>query len=177
MRIANALPLLGLICIAAIPIRAMYMGGHSEPTYTTHTPEYLSWKDLRSSVKSEAAKAIGKRGKIYIRGTRLFINEPNKGIHVFDNRDPAAPKAIAFIKIPGNLDLAVRGETLFADSFVDLVAIDVSALPDIKEINRQVDVFPYDVNQSAEGEIYYSATEIDRSKGVVIGWKSVKGSK
>lgn len=174
MRLAKALPLLGLLCAATLP--AMYVG-EPDDRVTTHQPEYMGWKEFRAAVQSQAPKPIAKRGKIYIRGTRLFVNEPNQGIHVFDNRDPAAPKALAFLRIPGNLDLAVRGETLFADSFVDLVAIDLSALPAIRVVNRQVDVFPYDPHQSAEGEVYYSQEAIDRSKGVVIGWKSVKGSK
>ncbi len=157
-------------------IQAMFTGSVDEPQTQRHEPVYLSWKDLRSSIKSESPKAIAKRGKIAIRGDHLFINEPNAGIHVFDNRNPATPVAIAFIKIPGNVDLAVKGNTLFADSFVDLVAIDLSALPEIKELNRQVDVFPYDAYQTADGQVWYY-TEIDKTKGVVVSWKTTRGAK
>lgn len=169
MRLRVFTLIIGFFGLAAI--HGMYMGGHSEPpNYPTYTPEYMSWKDLRAAVKSEPAKAIGKRGKIFIRGNHLFINEPNKGIHVFDNANPSDPKAIAFINIPGNVDLAVKGDVLFADSFVDLVAIDIGALPAIKELNRQVDVFPYDAMQTAEGDIWYYG-ETNKNLGVVIGWK------
>ncbi|MDQ3002799.1 MAG: hypothetical protein M3Y08_16245 [Fibrobacterota bacterium] len=168
MRLRVFTVVFGILGLAAI--HGMYMGGYSEPHYPAYSPIYMSWKDLRAAVKSEPAKAIGKRGKIFIRGIHLFINEPNKGIHIFDNGNPADPKPIAFINIPGNVDLAVKGDVLFADSFVDLVAIDIAALPAIKELNRQVDVFPYDAMQTADGEIWYYG-ETNKNLGVVIGWK------
>jgi hypothetical protein len=158
---------LGILGLAAI--HGMYAGTPHEPV-SNHEPVYMSWKDLRSAIKSEAAKPIGKRGKIGLRGNLLFINEPNQGIHVFDNGDPAQPKPLAFLKIPGNVDLAVKGDVLFVDSFVDLVALDISALPAVKELNRQVDVFPYDAFQSAEQGVWYGG-QIDKNQGVVIRWK------
>jgi hypothetical protein len=165
---------LGMVGLVAI--HGMYYGGHTDPPMPAMDPVYLSWKDLRASIKSEPPKAIVKRGKIGIRGIYLFINEPNMGMHIFDNHDPASPKAIAFVKIPGNLDIAIKGDVLFADSFVDLVAIDISALPAIKELNRQVDVFPYDATQTADGEYYYGGA-VDKNLGVVIGWKNAARAK
>lgn len=176
MRNIIFLALFGAIGLTGL--HAMYSGNHVDPGETsTHEPVYMSWKDLRAAIKSEPARPIAKRGKIHIRGTYLFINEPNKGIHVFDNANPAAPKALAFLNIPGNVDLAVRGNHLFADSFVDLVALDISALPAIAEVNRQVDVFPYDPYQTTDGQYYYTTSEIDRSKGVIVRWAERKASK
>jgi hypothetical protein len=167
MRFSIFTAALGIFGLAAI--HGMYAGTPHEPV-SRHEPVYMSWKDLRAAIKSEAAKPIGKRGKIGLRGNLLFINEPNLGIHVFDNGDPAQPKPLAFLKIPGNVDLAVKGDVLFVDSFVDLVALDISALPAVKELNRQVDVFPYDAFQAAEQGVWYGG-EIDKTKGVVIRWK------
>lgn len=156
--------------------QAMYAGSTREPHVTQYEPVYMSWKDLRSSIQAESPKPIAKRGKIGMRGGYLFINEPNAGIHIFDNRDPSAPKAIVFVKIPGNVDLAIKGDVLFADSFVDLVALDISALPEVKELNRQVDVFPYDPYQTLESNFWYYGT-IDKTKGVVVSWKQTRGAK
>ena len=161
---------LGILGLAVI--HGMYAGRPSDHG-SSHEPEYMSWKDLRAAIKSEPSKSIGKRGKIGLRGHLLFINEPNLGIHVFDHTDPAKPKPVAFLKIPGNVDLAVKGDVLFADSFVDLVALDISALPEVKELNRQVDVFPYDAYQTAEDGVWHSG-EIDKTKGVVIRWKDAR---
>ena len=167
MRFPIFIASLGILGLAAI--HGMY-AGNLEEKGSSHEPVYLGWKELRAAIRSEPAKPIAKRGKIGLRGHLLFINEPNQGIHVFDNTDPAQPKALAFLKIPGNVDLAVKGDVLFADSFVDLVALDISALPAVKELNRQVDVFPYDAFQTAEDGAWYNG-EIDKTKGVVVRWK------
>ena len=41
-----------------------------------------------------------KTGKIYIYNDYLFINEPNEGIHIYNNVNPSAPVNIAFVPIP-----------------------------------------------------------------------------
>lgn len=136
----------------------------------THEPVYLSWADLRSSVRSEPPRRPAARGKIVLRGNLLLLSEPNRGVHVYDNADPANPKALAFLNIPGNLDLALRGDILYADSFTDLIALDLSALPDIRILDRQPDLFPYDPMQAAgDTARWYGLPE--RDKGVVVEWK------
>jgi hypothetical protein len=50
-------------------------------------------------------------GKLFIQGHYIFLNEVDKGIHVIDNSNPAQPRNVAFIDIPGNVDLAVKGNT------------------------------------------------------------------
>ena len=50
----------------------------------------------------------------------------DKGIHILDNTTPANPKNVAFIDIPGNMDLAVKGDILYADLYTDLVTLDIS---------------------------------------------------
>jgi hypothetical protein len=157
-------------------VQAMAFGRYENPEVEYFKPIYLSWEELRSSIKSESPRPIHKRGKIGIRGDYLFINEPNVGVHVFNNRDPSHPVAIAFLKIPGNVDLAVKGDVLYVDSFVDLVALDISTLPQLKELNRQVDVFPYNPYQMS-GDEYWYFSDIDKTQGVVVGKTQTRGSK
>ena len=57
--------------------------------------------------------------------------------------DPADPENMGFIEIPGNVDIAIKNNTLYADSYVDLVAIDISDIENPEEVNRVEDVFPY----------------------------------
>ena len=64
-------------------------------------------------------------GKIYFKEGYIFINEELKGIHVIDNRNPENPQNIGFIEIPGNVDIAIKNNTLYADSYIDLGAIDI----------------------------------------------------
>ncbi|WP_316735160.1 hypothetical protein [Pedobacter aquatilis] len=87
------------------------------------------------------ATRVKNPGKIYIYNDYLFINEPHKGIHIYNNTNPAAPINMAFLQIPGNVDLAVRNNVLYADSYVDLLAFDISSVSNIKQIKRLPDVF------------------------------------
>jgi len=84
---------------------------------------------------------VQKTGKIYIYNNFLFINEPRKGIHIFDNSNPSTPVNLSFIKIPGNVDIAVSNNILYADSYVDLLAFDISSIANIKQVKRLNDVF------------------------------------
>lgn len=84
---------------------------------------------------------LEKSGKIYIYQDFLFINEPNKGVHIYNNINPSAPVNIAFLQIPGNVDLAVSNNILYADSYVDLLAFDLSTMENIREVKRVKDVF------------------------------------
>ena len=109
---------------------------------TMFTPVYLTLDELRSSVKSEAPKNIEETGKIYLYGKYIFLNEPGKGIHVIDNTSPSSPKKIAFINIPGNVDMAVKGNIMYADSFIDLVALDITDPYHVKEVSRVKSAYP-----------------------------------
>lgn len=82
-----------------------------------------------------------KTGKIYIYKDFLFINEPNKGIHIYNNANPSFPVNVAFLQVPGNVDLAVSNNILYADSYVDLLVFDISTISNIKQVKRLTDVF------------------------------------
>lgn len=97
-----------------------------EYTYFTYEPVYITYEELRSSVASDGPHALKNPGKIWFSNNYIFINEQNEGIHVINNANPSSPVNEAFIKIPGNLDMGVRGNTLYADSYIDLLAIDIS---------------------------------------------------
>ena len=105
------------------------------------TPLTRSLTELRSSVKAESKHELVRPGKIYTKGNYLFINEIKEGIHVVDNSDPANPRFVSFIVIPGNGDIAVRNNILYADSFSDLVALDISDPGNAKEVSRVENVF------------------------------------
>jgi hypothetical protein len=111
-------------------------------TYTYFKPVYKTTDEVRANIRSNPSQPIEKPGKIYVIGSYIFLNELDKGVHVIDNADPANPKNIAFIDIPGNMDLAVKGNTLYADLYTDLVAIDISN-PSSVSLQKVVEnVFP-----------------------------------
>ena len=137
-------------------------------TFEANTPVYMSYDELRSAVKEENSRAIEKPGKIYFNDNYLFINELMEGVHVIDVSEPANPQNVGFIDIPGNVDIAIKEDVLYADSYVDLVAIDVSDLNNIEEVGRVEDIFPYTV---PEYDTDYRLAEVDQDKGVVVDWE------
>jgi hypothetical protein len=101
----------------------------------------VTLNELRTSIKSLPAQDLENPGKIYVKDNYLFINEVKKGIHIIDNSNPSFPKAISFIQILGNVDIAVKGNILYADSYTDFVAFDISNPKDVKEVSRTKEVF------------------------------------
>lgn len=146
-------------------------------TYTVeiNEPVYMTYEELRYAIVSTKPVSISKAGKIFITDQYLFVNDLNRGIHVFDNSDPSSPQGIAYISIPGNVDISVKDNVLYADSFVDLVAIDIQNLPEIEEIKRFKDIFPYDPYQLLEE--WVSLTGLNPAKGVVVGYEKTKVQK
>ncbi len=134
-----------------------------------NVPVYMSFDELRMPVTAGPASALINPGKIYFKDGIIFINEEMKGVHIIDNTDPSSPRNIGFIDIPGNMDIAIKGNTLYADSYVDMVAIDISDLDAPKEVSRVNDVFPYTLPPLADDK--FPVDEIDKSKGVVTGWE------
>ncbi len=130
-------------------------------TYTIYEPVYKSHADVRANIKSNSPKPVERPGKIYLYGHYIFLNEIDKGIHIINNTNPSAPVNVAFIDIPGNLDLAVKGSTLYADLYTDLVAVDI-ANPMNASVSKIVEnVFPH--------RAYYNGFVSDRSR-VVTDW-------
>ncbi|MBN2352678.1 MAG: hypothetical protein JXD23_08940 [Spirochaetales bacterium] len=140
-----------------------------------YEPVYMSWNDFRSAVKVLPPESIGRRGKIYVKGDYLYVSEPNRGIHVIDVRDPARPAARAFFRVPGNLDVAVKGSALYADSFTDLLVFCLAQEPEDSFLVRRIEnVFPYDPGQTlGEGEFMSNTRNVEKNKGVVIAWRQI----
>lgn len=112
-------------------------------SYTFYQPLYKTTAEVKANIKSNAAQQIENPGKIFIQGDYIFLNEIDKGIHIIDNRNPASPQNVAFIDIPGNLDLAVKGNALYADLYTDLVTLDISDPLNVVVKKYNEGVFPY----------------------------------
>ncbi|GAB3332869.1 hypothetical protein GCM10027299_39730 [Larkinella ripae] len=111
-------------------------------TFRQFTPLTLTVAQVRNGVQTEQARTLTNPGKIYTKDGFLLINEIKEGIHVIDNRNPSAPKMVSFLRIPGNGDMAIRNNVLYADSYMDLIAFDISDPQNIRELNRVKEVFP-----------------------------------
>jgi len=131
-------------------------------TYVTYQPVYSTTAEIKQATGLKDAQALSSPGKIYLKDNVLFVNETGKGIHLFDNSKPASPQAIGFLNIPGNYDLAILGNILYADSYVDLVLFDISDINTIKEVDRLEGFFK---NYNSMG--FYA----DPVKGIVTSWQ------
>lgn len=93
---------------------------------TIYTPVYKTLTQVREGMIVSSPQSLVNTGKIYCYGNYIFLSEVDKGIHIIDNSDPSNPVNVSFINIPGNQDLAVNGQYLYADSYSDLVVFDIT---------------------------------------------------
>jgi len=143
--------------------------GYFEPSAK---PVYLSYGELRSAVAVAPARELDSIKRVYLYEDFIFLNRRNEGIHVIDNSDPANPDNVAFINIPGNTEIAIRDNYLYADSYVDLVTLNLNDPQNIFEENRQIDIFPWDEYQNVPDNIWFEYGSIDQNRGVVVGYQS-----
>jgi hypothetical protein len=158
-----------IICLA-LPAMLISCKDKIEEIYTVNEPVYLSYDELRNSFKVAEGQDIIHPGKIYFKDNYIFVNEYQKGIHVVDNSNPESPQIIKFIDVPGSVDMAIKEDVLYADSYVDLVAIDISNMDDIREVKRIQNVFPYMIPACEDGIV----ENVDMTQGVVVAWNATE---
>lgn len=140
--------------------------------YLVARPILMDQAEFTNSVSVIAPRPVDESGKVYTYGDYIFVNDKYRGVHVIDNRNPSQPVKISFIKIPGNVDISVKDNYLFADSLMDLVVIDISNIDQIEQINRLQNVlynnviFPFEADL-VEYEDYNYGSEI------IVGWETV----
>ena len=134
------------------------------------TPQLMSKSAFRSSVDIVAPKAIEETGKIYVYNNYIFVGDVDSGIHVIDNSNPEAPQAIKFIEIPGNEDISVKDNFLYADSATDLVVFDISDINNVTIVERLEDVFNvYDLDIPTEAQAFEYG-KYDFEEDIIVGW-------
>lgn len=136
-----------------------------------NVPIYMDYAAFRESFTFEKDVAIQGAGNIYVYNNYIFLSEEDKGIHVINNSNPANPIVEGFMNIPGNTQMAVKDHYLYANSFIDLLVIDISTIQAPKLVNRIVDVFAYATPATDDA---YPVADVHKDRGVVIGWKIEK---
>ncbi|MGN6540389.1 MAG: LVIVD repeat-containing protein [Ginsengibacter sp.] len=126
-------------------------------TYSYYLPVYKTTAEVRANIKSSTPQEITNPGKIVLLGNYIFLNEVDKGIHIIDNHNPASPKNVAFINIPGNMDLALKVNILYADLYTDMVTLDISNPLNVLVKKYSEGVFPYRIYNSG---FYGDSTKI-----------------
>lgn len=93
-------------------------------------------------------------GKIYVKGNLIFQNDLGSGIHVIDNTNPSAAGPVGFIKILGNSEISIKGNMLYANSFTDLVVVNIEDWQKAIEVKRIKGAFHQ--GSQAGGYPYYN---------------------
>jgi len=160
------IPIIAIFSLASILFISCDDSTYRE--YEGNAPVYMTYNNLRSAVKAQQNVDLKDPGKIYYKDNYIFIVEELKGIHVYDNTDPASPVKKVFVNLPGVVDISISGYILYADSFVDLVILDVQNIDNIHEVGRVKEILPYTVPPTDND---YPMAFVDEDKGVVIGWE------
>jgi hypothetical protein len=126
-------------------------------------------------IYTDDVREVKNAGKIYTINNFIFQNEIGSGLHVFDYSNPAQPKKAGFINIPGNTELSVKGNFIYANSYADLVVINITDWRNASETKRLKDAFKQGLEQNysysippPEHGVYYEC--MTRGKGVHTGW-------
>lgn len=129
--------------------------------YVYYKPIYMTTAEVRNVVVTGPVN-IENTGKIWVYGKYLLVNELYKGIHIFDNTDSSNPINLAYISIPGNIDMAVKDNVLYADNFIDLLSFDISDPVHPLLIDRREGVFntQYINGQTGVYLVRYDKTDI-----------------
>lgn len=134
-----------------------------------YVPVYMNAAQL-DEIMVMPPKSTSTAGKIYAYGNYVFQNDVNEGIHIIDNTDKNKPVKIAFLKIPSNTEIAIKGKYLYANSYVDLVVIDMADAAKPKLVKRLPGIFP-SVSQDYPPFTNTSFVCADKSKGIVVRWE------
>lgn len=135
-------------------------------SYSFFRPVYQTKDEVKAGIKNAPSESITQPGKIVLMGHYLFLNDIDKGIHIIDISNPAIPKKLSFINIPGCVDIAINGNYLYADCYTDLVTLDISNPQQVSVKQFLNGVFPHR---------YYDTFSADTSK-IIQKWVRVDTS-
>jgi hypothetical protein len=133
-------------------------------------PTIKSLSQIRANVSVTGAKATSSDGKIYVSENYLFYIAQEEGVHIYNNQNPASPVNTAFINLEGVHDIAIKGNYLYADNFVDLLVFDISNINNItlvQTVENSISFFP---TYPSEAE-YYDYTVNPVEGEIITGFK------
>jgi len=143
-------------------------GGEVDRNWQQYKPVIVDRSQLENSISFQNAQPVFKSGKIYIKDNLMFVNDVNKGFHVYDYSNPKSPVRTNFINVPGATDLAIRDNTIYINQAVDLVTATYNiTTKKFTVTNRNKNVFPQ--KQAPNGQSEYT-----KDNQVIIDWTLIK---
>ena len=133
-------------------------------------PVIKSLASIRNSVAVSAARETNSDGKIYTADNLLFYIAKESGVHVFNNSNPALPVNITFINIEGVHDIAVKGNYLYADNYVDLLVFDISNVASITLVKTIENVISFNPAFPITAEFYDYTINVNQGE-IITGYR------
>jgi hypothetical protein len=139
--------------------------GTVEATYFEATAIYGNLEKVRSTPLNESPRSIENPGKIYVGDAFILIGEEEKGIHIIENSIPNNPRNIGFINVPGNREFFVKDQIIYAESYYDVIKIDITDLLNVKTISRAKNVFNTEIkNNEGDALLGFRYTEVSKTE-------------
>ncbi|NME69209.1 hypothetical protein [Flammeovirga aprica] len=129
-----------------------------------YEPVIMSRANFENEVGITSSQPLENPGKIYVYGKFLFVNEKNKGFHIYDNRYPSSPQKVKFLKAFGATDIAIKGQYFYVNQATDLLTFYYDENQNAYTLTKRVrNVFPQ--KRSPQGR-HPNVTEDE----VVVDW-------
>ncbi len=109
--------------------------------YVKATGIYADLESVRVDDLVGAPRDIESPGKINVSSELLIIGDRGTGIHIINNTDPENPQPLHFLEVPGNHQLYVDGDYIYANAYYDMIKIDISDINNIRIVDRIEEVF------------------------------------
>lgn len=151
---------------------------------------FVTKEEVRAEIVPEYGNTAILRipGKMYQHDHYLGVVDKYRGLHIFDTADPQNPLRVVYLPIHGITDLAIKGDFLYANAYMDMVSINLNDVHQgtfsSDSVIRELDVFIWQSPErffqisylSSEGEYQKRLTNEDTDK-IYIGYQNHKGER
>ncbi len=162
MNIVKYIMLLGvavLLCSDYYPVSA-------------YIPVLMTRNEMERAVKLEPPRMMHDPGKIYYKSPYLFIVEKFKGVHIFDNSNPANPENMGFLHIDGIRDIAIKNDVIYADNAVDLIALQINASYTSVSVSKRLKNYFPELTAPDGRNFLSSAFNKRPANSIIVEWKT-----
>ena len=130
-----------------------------EQTWTevVPVPVTLNRAAVQDSIGIQPARELCTGGNLYAYGQYVFVNVNREGYHLLDNSDPAHPRNLAFLRVPGATHMAFVDGRMVSDSYADMLVLDFGGPTELSLVSStpnlllQTDGFTVEVDRVAIG--------------------------
>lgn len=137
-----------------------------------YEPILMTRADLEAAFAVEPAREIENPGKLWVFNNFILLIEQYRGIHIIDNANPNSPQRVAFIRIEGCTETAVRDGIIYASNAVDLIGVKANAdFTSLDLVSRNRNVLPIISSPELWGDDYYINQLPDDM--IIVRWEPI----